>query len=138
MLAYDGSQNAKRALNRAIDLSKTSQSELWIVFHVDLTGFEAIEAMKLRAGYRAEVLNDAETLVADASRIARKARLRHVNTLVLKDGDPADAILFAAEKQGPQVLIVGRRGIGRTKRFFLGGVSSRIIDYATCDVLVVK
>ncbi len=138
LLGYDGSQNARRALDRAIQLARTSRGELLIVFYVDLTGFEAIEAMKVKAGYRAQVLQEAETLVADASQLARRARLSRVRSLVLSDSDAADAILFAAVEQAPDLIVVGRRGVSRTRRFFLGSVSSRIIDYAKCDVLVVK
>jgi len=113
---------------------------------VCLTGFEtleakkliALEAKKLIAEFSQEVVRDAENLVSDASRLASKAGVRDVSTLVLKDGDPADAILFAAATHAPDLIIVGRRGVSGIKRFLLGSVSSRVVSHAECDVLVVK
>jgi nucleotide-binding universal stress UspA family protein len=146
LLAYDGSENAKRALGRAIELSKGSDTELSIVIYVNLVGFETIASKKLMAlapkklmeEFREEVVQDAENLVAEASRLAKKAGVKDVRTFVLRDGDPADAILFAATKHAPDLIIVGRRGISGIERFLLGGVSSRVVNHAKCDVLVVK
>ena len=146
MLGYDGSENSKRALDRAIELSKAWDAELSIVIYVDVSGFEtlaakklvALEAKRLMAEFRSEALRDAESLVADASRLARKAGVENVQTLVLRDGDAADAILFAAAERGSDLIVVGRRGIGRIERFLLGSVSSHVVNYAKCDVLVVR
>jgi nucleotide-binding universal stress UspA family protein len=146
LLAYDGSVNARRALDRAIELSKASDAELSIVVCVNLAGFETLAAKKLVAlaakeilvEFRHEVVQEAEGLVSDASRLAKKAGVREVRTLVLKDGDPAATILYAAEKQAPDLIVVGRRGVSGIERFLLGSVSSRVVNYAKCDVLVVK
>jgi len=146
LLAYDGSENAKRALDRAIELTKGSDAELSIMTYVNVVGFETLAAKKLMAlapkklieEFRDEVVRDAENLVSDASRLAKKAGAKDVRTLVLKDGDPADAILFAATKHAPDLIIVGRRGISGIARFLLGSVSSRVVSHAKCDVLVVK
>lgn len=138
LLGYDGSENAKRALDRAIELSKASDAELSIVIYVNLVGFETLAAKKLMTEFRHEIVLDAENLVSDASRLAKKAGVSKVRTFVLRDGDPADAILFAAEKHASDLIIVGRRGISRVERFLLGSVSSRVVNHAKCDVLVVK
>src|ERR1035437_4876174 len=86
MLAYDGSENAKRALDRAIELSKASNAELSIVIYVNLVGFDTLAAKKLMADFRLEIVQNAENLVADASRLTKKAGLGGVQTLVLRDG----------------------------------------------------
>ncbi len=138
LLAYDGSENAKRALERAIVLSKGSNSELTIAYHVDLEAFETFAARHLLAELRDKMVADAEKLVAEAASTTNQRGVPSVRTLVLQDGDPADAMLSVAIGEGVDLIVVGRRGVRALERFLLGSVSSRIVDHAKCDVLVVK
>ena len=49
LLAYDGSENAKRALGRAIGLSDDLDAEFVIAYRVDLEAFETFAAKHLLA-----------------------------------------------------------------------------------------
>ena len=138
LLAYDGSDNAKRALARAIELSVDANAELTIIYYVDLQAFETFAAKRILADLRDKMVEDAEKLVADASRVAQQGGVTDVRTLVLRGGDPADAILSASLGEKADLIVVGRRGVRGIERFLLGSVSSRVVDHAKCDVLVVK
>ncbi|HVC05630.1 MAG TPA: universal stress protein [Candidatus Acidoferrales bacterium] len=53
-------------------------------------------------------------------------------------GTPADALLARGEDQtGPNLLVVGTRGLGGMRRLFLGSVSTRILHSGHKPVLVV-
>jgi nucleotide-binding universal stress UspA family protein len=53
-------------------------------------------------------------------------------------GNPAETILEAASKQQADLIVMGAQGLGALDRFFLGSVSTRVVQYADCAVLVVR
>ncbi len=138
LLGYDGSENSKRALARAIELSRDSNAELAIIYFVDLVAFQTFAAKHLLAELRDSMVAEAEKLVTDAALTAKQGGVSGVRTLVMQNRDPADAILSAAVEEAADLIVVGRRGVKGVERFLLGSVSSRIVDHSKCDVLVVK
>lgn len=54
------------------------------------------------------------------------------------DDHPTDAILNAAEDHGADLIVVGSRGQGATKRLLHGSVSTNVLHHAPCAVLVVR
>jgi nucleotide-binding universal stress UspA family protein len=54
------------------------------------------------------------------------------------EGRPADKIVEAAKEGGFDLIVMGSRGLGGVKEFFLGSVSDRVADEATCPVAIVK
>jgi nucleotide-binding universal stress UspA family protein len=55
----------------------------------------------------------------------------------MREGDPADAIIDAAEEEGADLIVVGNRGMQGAKRFLLGSVPNRVAHHAPCSVLIV-
>ena len=53
-------------------------------------------------------------------------------------GNPADVIVQEAEESGADLIVVGTRGLGATRRAFMGSVSTNVVHHAPCDVLVVR
>ena len=53
-------------------------------------------------------------------------------------GKPADEILKIASKQHADLIVMGAKGLGAIARFLLGSVSTRVVQHATCSVLVVR
>ena len=60
-----------------------------------------------------------------------------VSTKIL-EGRPADKIVETAKDDKTDLIVMGSRGIGGIREFFLGSVSDRVADEATCPVLIVK
>jgi len=54
------------------------------------------------------------------------------------DDHPTDAILNAAESYNADLIVVGSRGEGATKRLLHGSVSTNVLHHAPCAVLVVR
>ena len=54
------------------------------------------------------------------------------------DDHPTDAILNAAENYDADLIVVGSRGEGATKRLLHGSVSTNVLHHAPCAVLVVR
>jgi len=59
-------------------------------------------------------------------------------TSVYRAGDPAEEILKVAHDVHADLIVVGRRGLGRLGEMFLGSVSERVLRGAECTVLVVR
>ena len=53
-------------------------------------------------------------------------------------GDPATMIVDEAEHEGADVIVMGTRGLNTAKRWLMGSVSSRVVQHAPCNVLVVR
>ena len=54
------------------------------------------------------------------------------------DGDPRERIVRTADEWAADLIVVGARGLTGLKEFVLGGVSSAVVRWAPCPVLVVK
>jgi nucleotide-binding universal stress UspA family protein len=78
---------------------------------------------------------------------ARKLLEQSVRTLiqagftaeaVCLPGKPAEEIMKVAAKQHADLIVMGAQGLGAIARFLLGSVSTRVVQHATCSVLVVR
>lgn len=68
-------------------------------------------------------------------------REKHPDALVeetVVDGRAKDRILSVAESWHAGIIVVGSHGRAGLTKFFLGSVSSAILSYAKCSVLVVR
>jgi nucleotide-binding universal stress UspA family protein len=59
-------------------------------------------------------------------------------TVVKVKARPADGILREAERFRADVIVIGWRGHGTFQRLLMGSVSRRVVERATCPVLVVR
>ena len=53
-------------------------------------------------------------------------------------GNPDEQIMEVASKQQADLIVMGAQGLGALDRFFLGSVSTRVVQYANGAVLVVR
>ena len=59
-------------------------------------------------------------------------------TKVVLYGDPAKAIIEEQETGKADCIILGSRGLGSVRRFFMGSVSTEIVHNAECPVFVIR
>lgn len=131
LVAYDGSEGAKRALEQAAELAHNGASVSVVSVAEPLPQFGRAGAMLLpeEDEERQRELLDAKAVLAakgiDASVMERK-------------GDAATMIIDEAEKEGSEVIVMGTRGLNTAQRWLMGSVSSRVVQHAPCDVMVVR
>lgn len=53
-------------------------------------------------------------------------------------GKPADEILTVAKQHKADLIVTGAKGLGALSRVLLGSVSTRLVQHASCSVLVVR
>jgi nucleotide-binding universal stress UspA family protein len=136
LVGIDGSENGSRALDRAIELAKSSGSKLTAAVIVDNMRYSSYPSPGLRRQFDQRAKTSAQKIAASAKERARAAGLEILS--MDKNGHPAEKLLSLASEQRADLIIVGRRGVTGLRRFLMGSVSTAVIDHATCDVLVVK
>jgi nucleotide-binding universal stress UspA family protein len=133
LIAYDGSEPADKAFERALDLASKYGAHL----HV------------LAVAQPPEFAEDVETeAVLDNARDHFEARFtsmkqRAVGASVEADfeirvGHPAEQVVRFADQRSVDLIVTGHRGKGLFERWLLGSVSRRVIAYAGCTVMVVR
>lgn len=82
-------------------------------------------------------LRAAAVATAEAARVALARSFPDAEARVV-DGDPRETIVRVADEWAADLVVVGARGLSGVKEFVLGGVSSAVVRWAPCPVLVVK
>ena len=143
LFAIDGSQSADHALNFGLDLARKYSAEVMIA-----TVFDSPQPSLVVKGmlytptstenYLKKFKAFHERILLDALNKAEKISPNLKVSTKLFEGRPADKIVEIAKEEDFDLIVIGSRGLGGIKEFFLGSVSDRIADHASCPVLIVK
>ena len=128
LLAYDGGEPAKRALDTAVQLAKKFDAMISVVSVVPFhPGRAPVDPWDDEVVHYRE-LEEARSLLA----------LQGIEADMLEPtGDPARTIERIAEDGGFDTVVVGSRGLGPLSRFFQGSVSEHVATHADSTVVVV-
>ena len=143
LVAVDGSTHADRALAFAADLAVKYEADLTVLNVVSYASTVplALGAYAELEGLYAEsrsVLQEAGAkIVENAAEQARRLGVVDVKTVV-ELGSPAQSICDAADANGVDVIVMGRRGLSDFTGFFLGSISHKVAHSADCTVVTVK
>jgi nucleotide-binding universal stress UspA family protein len=130
VVGYDGSDGAKRALDRAIALAG-DDGRLTVV-----TAAETHARPGITEGARLDP-SELERRRKDLEEAKALLTTRGVDAETLgAQGDPGDVILDNAKDA--DLVVVGSRGLNPFQRLLLGSVSTKVVHRAECDVLVVR
>jgi len=130
VVGYDGSDAARRALERAAEIANGATVTVVSVVHVmPPVGRAAVQIDPDEIAERRHELDEAKTLLAGKA-VAVKTVESH--------GDPAKGIVETARDAGADLIVVGTRGANVASRVLLGSVSTKVVHEAPCDVLVVR
>lgn len=143
LVAVDGSKNAQRALETAVDMSKGLEAELRVAHVVNVPGMLWSVGIPGSVVPTGAIEEDAEKvgrqLVAKAVEFAKAQGVASAKgETVTKLASPAQGIVELAEGNGADVIVIGTRGMGGFKKLLLGSVANSVLHYAHCSVLVVR
>ena len=133
LVPVDGSANATRGLDRAIEIAKESNAEITgcYVFHLPLAA-----GLKYTQKMKDEAQDKAVKAIGPAMKRAQKAgALFKYKT---GGGHTGSEIVKFAEKGKYDMIIIGARGVGGAKEAFLGSTSNYVMHKTKIPVLVVK
>jgi len=141
LVGTDGSPSSMLAVERAGQVASASEAELIVVCAYDpVTARDAtrlnLAVPSLREHQIWGKAHAEETLEASRE-LVNTERVKAVRELAV-EGEPADAILIAAEQVTADLIIVGNRGLNAISGHLLGSVPRDVANRAPCDVLVVQ
>jgi nucleotide-binding universal stress UspA family protein len=132
--ANDGSEHAFRALGLAIEIAKRNESALHMVCVEEIPALpEFVEEVRAAAATAGKRFHSA---IQRARAIAGQNHLE-IKTHVLI-GHPVRIIVELARELPADLLVVGATGHSALYERLIGSRADRIIQLASCPVLVVK
>jgi nucleotide-binding universal stress UspA family protein len=145
LVPIDGSEHSKKALEFALDIAEKYSATIQLLSvaqPIVLTGFSYLTQPILPPTSTAMYIEEMEAahkkILSEALKKAKKSKPNLTISKKLVNGRPADKIIEIAKDGKFDFIVIGSRGLGGIKEFFLGSVSDRVADEATCPVLIVK
>jgi len=133
LVCVDGSKCSDKAFSYAMVIAEKFNSKLVAIYvvdkSIDLGVFDRSEYLSLLRKYGKRVLKK-----CSARMVGKKI---NYNTTI-KEGRIAMEITKYAKKGKFDLIVVGKKGIGKIPGFFMGSISNRVVKGAGCSVLVVK
>ena len=132
LVAVDGSPKSEKTILMALDLAERYGSTVTIV-HV--REYERYEGSDVDMGPPIP----AEELVNDVLvRFRNKGIEAHAEIRRVSSGNTPEQIVELAGTADAELIVLGSRGMSEWKSLMLGGVANKVVQHATCPVLLVR
>jgi len=141
LVAYDGSETAKRALAEALKFAALTGAQLRIVHALDIVAPMGMGMTYVPADLIESYREDARKRLDDARAQARAAGVRCETEMIdvlSIDDSVADCLQRCASVNGAQLAVLGTHGRRGVKRALIGSVAERFVRSAPCPVLLVR
>jgi nucleotide-binding universal stress UspA family protein len=140
LVPVDGSENALKALERAVEIAKLTGARLTVLtIYRHHSMLEASFSM-----VRVEEPGNMDDIMRDAAKeVAEQAKARAIELgatdvrAFVKNGPVSRHIVTFAEEHDIDLIVIGSRGLGSFENYLLGSVSHKVTGMAKCPVLVV-
>ncbi len=143
LLATDGSDYADTALDFLLRFPFPDDCSVILLSVIDKRVFVDAAEVELTQA-QSDALHAVRNTVREETEAFLDAAAQRVRergwavTVQLRTGDVAEEIILATEESQVDLVVVGEHGLAPVRRFLLGGVSSQVLMYAACSVLIVK
>lgn len=140
LVPVDGSEGSWRALSTAVQLGEKFASELLVVNVIQPYNNAALLAVPLDHATVTQGNNELERVGDKVLEMAEERLAGYPNKVefTLEVGHPSERIIALAKKANADAIVIGSRGLSGIAEFFLGSVSSKVSQYASVPVLIVK
>ena len=136
LVPVDGSDNSYRALDAAFLFSEKLGSNITVIHVMEQVPITHIGSEKQINEFLEAYKKENQEILSKCSEIAAQKGLT-INTYLL-EGNPASAILDFSKKEKFDLLIMGRRGLGKFKELILGSISNKIVHHSQSAVLLIR
>ncbi|KXZ20790.1 universal stress protein [Bacillus nakamurai] len=157
--AFDGSDDSKKALQKAIDLSKTLHATLTVVHSHNAKDTQKIvdspmpgtgatyigggiasvpDPLNTEGTVRDPMIYEdrTEEVIAEARMLMNDNQID--GDIDILEGDPADAIIEHADRIAADLIVMGSRDQNKLKKLLFGSVSEKLSSKSDIPVLIVK
>lgn len=130
----DGSPGSEKGLAQAARLAGLTGAEVVVVVAFNPPVTVRRRGILAAQEARSELEEDARELAAEATQLLLDRGLTARGLAV--EGDPVEAILETVEAERADMIVMGRRGLGRLQGLLVGSVSERVARHAEVPVLL--
>lgn len=134
LVAYDGSEQAEKAYDFALDLTQHYNAALTVLSVTRLP--EPPEDIETEALVEAAQRAYQKLFENLEKKAAAYASVKPNFKIVV--GHPAEQIVDQAEHLGIDHIVVGHRGQTFLRRWLLGSVAKQVMAYAHCTITIVR
>lgn len=144
ILAVDDSKNSEWAVDFLLKIPLAEIPQIRVLCVVPekkhITPFlDSVYHKLYKDAIQEKIDKDILSAETQTIRIVEKLKVRCEDVQsVIEKGHVSERIIEKAKKDRADLIVLGSRGLSRTKSFFLSGVSQKVVTYAPCSVLVVK
>jgi nucleotide-binding universal stress UspA family protein len=132
LVAVDGSSKSEKTILTALDMAKRYGSVVTIVHVREHERYEGSDVDLGPPTPAEELVNDVLTRFRDQG-IESKGEIRRVSA-----GNTPEQIVEVAEAVKADLIVLGSRGMSEWKSLMLGGVANKVVQHATCPVLLIR
>lgn len=138
LVAYDGSDLSKKALEMAMALAK--QDEKIELSVITVTNPPVATSIGTYGIYNQELINEIrESVEKILQEVKEKLKeLPNKTKTVVLEGNPGRLIVDHANQISCDLIVMGSRGLSGLKELFLGSTSHYVVQRANCPVFIVK
>lgn len=142
LIGFDGSKNAKQAIDRAAEVFKLKESsaKITVVYSVDIVDpVKFLTPIEFVSAIEQNMLMQGEAFLAHAEGRLKQAGISSDKIdLCLIEGNPTSELIKMAKETSADLIVMGAQGHSAVERFLLGSVSDKVALHAPCSVAIVK
>ena len=148
LVAFDGSEASKHALDHAVNIAEPYGAEIIVlsvvprvmmpVFPDEGFGAAPITAAQDMSEYQSKMKGIYNMSLEDAKKDINEHFPGLKVTTKLMEGRPSATIVSEADTQEADLIVIGSRGIGGITGWILGSTSRNVVESCTKPILVVK
>lgn len=136
LIAIDGSNVSKSALQNAIDEAKAWNAELHAIYVIETGMLSSIPIDNTLEVIYTLLENEGESTMEFTQKVASDAGV-DINTYI-KQGHAGNEILNLAEELNADLIILGSHGKSDIDRFLLGSVTTYVVRHSKITTMVVR
>lgn len=127
LIATDGSENSKKAINSGIEFAKLTGAKVHAVYVINAPWEREAYTYLREKGKRA---------TEEVKKLGDKNGV-DIETHLL-EGNPAEQIIDYAENNGIDLIVMGTHGESGLRRFMMGSVAQKVVRKSSVKVLVAR
>ncbi|OED29825.1 universal stress protein [Methanosphaera sp. WGK6] len=137
LLPTDGSKNSEKAIKHACNMATHEHAEIVVINVIDSKHLTSLPEDALDDDTEFVFEEHGDVVTKHVEELIKETDENIKVSSITAEGDPATAIIKAAEKENMDVIVIASSGKHILDRFLLGSVTSKTIKYSTIPVLVI-
>ncbi len=151
LVPYDASEMSDKALERAIEIAKTNQSDMFIIHVIPEIPISSRQISNIQTSDKGEITITPSTkevydkMESDMNSVINEKKREYSNRQIfiessIKIGSIVETIVKFTKEKDIDLIVFGNKGLRGLSGFFKGlySVSRSVAEKTSCDILIVR